>query len=62
MVQRSVPSREANVKAKVSSDKSVALSYQTVLPNYGKWTAGLEVSDIGKTNKSRYGLQVDLNL
>lgn len=62
MVQRSVPSREANVKAKVSSDRSVALSYQKVLPNYGKWTVGLEVSDLGKTNKSRYGLQVDLNL
>lgn len=62
VVQRSIPSRQVGVKAKVSTDKSVALCYQAVLNNYGKWTVGFEVSDIGKTNRSRYGLQLDLNL
>lgn len=60
--QRSVPDRLAGVKAKFSTDKSVALCYQAVLKDYGKWTVGVELSDIGKSNKSRYGLQLDLNL
>jgi hypothetical protein len=41
VVQRSIPSREVGVKAKVSTNKSVALCYQAVLKNYGKWTAGV---------------------
>ena len=47
---------------KLSSDRSAAVCYQAVLKNYGKWTAGWGVSDLGKGNKSQFGLQVDVNL
>jgi hypothetical protein len=47
---------------KLTSNKSVAFSAQSILNNYGKWTAGFEVSDLGKTNKARFGLQFDVNL
>lgn len=62
VIQRSIPTREIGVKFKLSSDRSAAVCYQAVLKNYGKWTAGWGVSDLGKGNKSQFGLQVDVNL
>lgn len=62
VVQRSVPKRDIGLKFKLSSDKSAAVCFQSVLRNYGKWTAGWQVSDLGKTNKSQYGVQFEINL
>lgn len=62
VIQRSIPSRQVGVKARLSSDKSLALTYQAVINDYGKWTAGVEIADLGKTNKARYGLQLEINL
>jgi hypothetical protein len=62
VLQRSIPGRQSGIKAKLSTDKSVALCYQAVINDYGKYTVGWEVSDLGTTNKSRYGLQLEINL
>jgi len=62
VIQRSIPGRQSGIKAKISTDKSLAICYQAVINNYGKWTVGWQVSDLGKTNKSLYGVQFDLNL
>lgn len=36
------------MKAKVSTDRSVAICYQSVIEDYGKWTVGCEISGFGK--------------
>lgn len=62
VLQRSFTGRQIGIKAKVSSDKSIALSYQAVINNIGKYTLGAEISDLGNTNKPRYGVQLEVNL
>lgn len=62
VLQRSIPGRQVGVKAKLSSDKTLALCYQAVIHDYGKWTAGVEVADIGGSNKTKYGVQLEINL
>lgn len=57
VVQRSIPIHNTILKAKVSNDKSVALSYQRSTNEYGKFTLGVEISDLGNTNKQKYGVQ-----
>lgn len=47
---------------RLATDRSVAACVQSVIKDYGKWTAGLEVAELGKTNKVRYGLQFEVNL
>lgn len=62
MLQRSVPTRDIGLKLRVSSDRSLALAFQSVITDYGKFTAGWEISEIGKTNRTKYGVQFEINL
>lgn len=61
-IRRAITARNAVVKLRASSNKSVAFSYRTEIKDYGSWTLGIELSDLGNTNVLRYGAQIDLNL
>lgn len=35
--------------------------YEGLIKNYGKFKFGMEASDIGNSNKLKYGAQIDIN-
>lgn len=47
---------------KAGSQHNIALAYQGLIKDYGKWLFGAEVAGVGDKNSLKYGLQVDLNL
>lgn len=65
LILKNIPERSVWIKLrgeKTSTSANLALAYQGLLKNYGKWIFGLEVSDIGNKNVVKYGAQIDINL
>lgn len=42
--------------------RNFALSIKNNIKDYGNYVFGMHVSDFGKSNKFKYGIQVELNL
>jgi hypothetical protein len=44
------------------ADSSAAVSVKQVIDNYGSYTWGAQLSEIGSKNNVKFGVQIDLNL
>ena len=65
LVLKNLPQRNAWIKIraqKAGASNNIALAYQGLIKDYGKWLFGAEVAGVGEKNSVKYGVQIDLNL
>lgn len=65
LISKNLPQKNAWVKVRgqrIGSSHNIALAYQGLIKDYGKWLFGAEVAGVGDKNTVKYGVQIDLNL
>jgi hypothetical protein len=60
--ESNLPESNAVAKLKVSGNWTAAFSLKHKIGNYGSYTWGTELSEIGSKNHVKFGVQIDLNL